>query len=408
MAVIKADNSEVEKVLNSLTHELTHGGGWLHPDLIIRERDGELSVEMERADVEGEKIILLNEDAILFMEDFDVTLKDGVLSCTTQENSNATDTQKKLMETMLELYNITDKIKHCEATDFWLNVSDKREIFDPLMKARTMGPGVKKLSSIVQGGLSEEKRDKFLIERYFQSRVLGWGGKTEEGRESEGKHQVLMTVIDFLNHHAFGARFMSPNHETLEVSCRQPVKGSNECYGFYGIMDALDTYLRYGFIDSEATVIRSVPLQIDIPNLGRIVVKSGMPAWVKKLSLIKPIQDLRLFMPAIQKKQDVITVSHLFIPVNGSPYALKRILGLCVAQLAGRPLGEEKHRKILSEAEAYVKEVNLKFYKDLRKTFEDLQKEQGESSPLTNALFLASLQEQKVESYECVVKQNSE
>lgn len=405
----ESDNPAILKELKKLEKLVLSAGGWMHQDLIIRVEDGSLSIEMEGdEEIDKEKLILLPQEALIPTDEINMGVKNATKEFVFEpkDPKKYTKLRRELTETMFTIYNMTNKYALCEQTDFWLTIGKRPELLDLVMAARTPGQAFQKIRKNIQAGLSEEKHDQFVADRFFGSRILGLGGgKSATGKGQNPKMPVIMPFIDFINHHSFGSRFLSPANETLEVWCRRPVEGSNECYAFYGTMDAMDAYIRYGFVDAQASIVRSVPLRIDLPNVGRIEVKAGTPAHIKKLQLPKKAKDLQAFVPVMQKDQDVLTISHLYVPVGHSPRALARVLGLCISKLAGRNLGDQKHKALVAGAERQVHEANVNFYTNLRTQLEDIKaKTKDKDQTLEDALHLARTQEQKVKSYNTVFR----
>lgn len=428
MARIETENPELDKILHRMEALVLEGGGWLNPNLIIRERDGALSIEMETPPNQDEKLIALNRDLLLPVNRMEIAGKGGSFDVKPSKPGALSKVKEELTELVFSIYNITGKFQSTRDTDFWLTMRQAPDLMDKVLAARTIREPAKKFIKNAKDGFEGEQLDKFVTNRFVASRVLGFGDgkfkggldagapaqpdkeedvaedivektKREEGSGEENLGSVIMPFIDFFNHHGHGSRFISQTSNDLHVRHLKPLPDTNECYAFYGVMDPLDTFMRYGFVDEATTIIRSVPLVINLPNIGRIEAFSAMPAKNKKLQLGKKNKDLEEFLPVIRKNKDMLTVSHLFIPVVGSPMALRRVLGICISHLLDKPLPQEKHLALIHLAEEQVKDENVRFFRQLREDIELEATKNAENAGVKAGLHLARVMEDLVRGY---------
>lgn len=412
MAKIEADNREIEKALIGLDKAINENGGWLHPDLVMKcHDDGNLSIEIEGVKP-GEKIIKLPADLLLPVKKLEITLKDGAFDFTVPNKNALIPVQHELAELKFNLYNLTHKAKYHEETNFWLSIGVQPDILDYIVSARTLGDNYTKLRDSAHKGFEGMDIEEYVCSDFIKSRVLGFKNKTAsgEGKKSVGKGpHVIMPVIDFLNHHWRGSQFQNDQKSSqvgLAISCRQPIEGSNECYASYRPMDALDSFINYGFMDEYAPFVRSVPMEIQVPDLGRIVIKSRINLFNSK-KLVKQAQDLRMFLPIMQKSYDIITASHLLIPTEGSPMALRRVLGILIARLVGEDLDRKRAMEFIRNAERTIIEQNIEFYDGLLKKVQESREEGDDQAALDVAENLAALQKRKIEGYQLITNEEA-
>lgn len=434
MAKIDAANTDIKNALVKLEKLTIEGGGWVHPDLHIIEEDGNLSMQFQGDIEEKEKLVNLTKDTLVPVNEMDIISSKGELTFTPKDPKKFSKIRHELAEVMFEIYNLTNKLQMTRQTNFFFQMQENQAVMESLTGARTIGPDYERMKQFFIKNDPKEM-DDYVVKRFISTRVLGFGGKAgtkkakigsdasdssenlvpkkalkkahksvkDNGAEDDPDSMpVLMPIIDYFNHNYWGARFLSPDNDSLEVLCRRPIKDSNECYGFYGVMDGLDTLLRYGFVDSHAAIVRSIPLQIDLPDLGRVVVQSTTPMKVNNLELSKKTQDLKEFMPVIHEKYDILTLSHLYLPVGHSPYMLRRILGGVIGKLAqGKGFSPEELKQLLKNAESFVKEQNLEFYSTLKKDLDKMKSNDDFKSSMAfeNASMLANSQEEKLKQY---------
>jgi hypothetical protein len=161
----------------------------------------------------------------------------------------------------------------------------------------------------------------------------------------------------------------------------RPVQSSEECLVRYNLMDRLDSFLSYAFVDESAPILNSLPLEIKLQDDLRIQVK-GLGGGPYKGKLPDTLKDLRQFMPQIHKRtQDSLTVQRLFVPGEKAPRALRRVLGSLIRSLRPGLNLNTIHEMTLS-AENQVLEANKTYYhrlQDLTRTAQS--KSPDESKP---------------------------
>jgi len=182
-----------------------------------------------------------------------------------------------------------------------------------------------------------------------------------------------MPIIDFVNHHPDGSNFGLSDNEKKTGKARfvsimdaRPVPNSNECYAYYNQMDTLDAFVNYGFPDSNANFVRSMPLNIDLGEAGSLAVQSASYGMIKQ-RLHKSVAGLRPYIPTtLRNDNEGIEVSHLAIPVTeDAPNALRRVLRMLISNRSARIFNTEQVWEYVVAAEKTIVESNIDFYKNL-------------------------------------------
>jgi hypothetical protein len=398
MARIESDNTEVERVLLRLEKLVTNSGGWLHPDLLIRCQEGNLSIELHDGDP-GEKILGIPSTSFLPVDEMEVSLKDGTFDFHVLRSDALSSVQHHLAETTFALYNLTCKATFHQKNCFDFFMSACPSIGDRLLRARRLREFPDDVPNLISQDLPDRDLENFVRQGFLRSRILSFKDET-----ISGKQQVIVPVMDFMNHHWSGTDFRIGNYpdgrHVVRLDCRQPVEGSHECFASYSTMDALDTFIKYGFIDQFVPLVRSIPLELEIGDLGKIYV-SGRIGTVNFKKVVKEAQALGIFFPAMEKKEeDEVTVSHLLIPIEVSPLALRRTLVLSIGLLVKAPLEESVARELLRNAEWTVLQKNLSFYDSLLDDINQAEQKQGPGRVLDKACELATVQKSKLEKYQ--------
>jgi hypothetical protein len=241
--------------------------------------------------------------------------------------------------------------------------------------------------------------DQEIIKSFFGSRVCNY--ENQHGVNKE----VLMPIIDCINHHYSSPGFGKIKSENIErcgmfIYNSKPIPSSNECFVSYNTdNDALGLYLAYGFVDTTTVLVRSIPLQIDIAGLGRINIRREVAPQISPDKIPPEAKDLIYYFPHIKRiNTNTLELSHLIIPPENAPFALRRILAILIRILA--PAADNNHlSNLVYQAEAQVLQQNNNFYTQLEILLGI--EPQGTISPqVSDALLLLSkVQKDKLSSY---------
>jgi hypothetical protein len=398
MAIIQAENPDIRRELEKLEDLVSEGGGGVHSELVIRESGGGLSIETSEPMAPDREIIRLSREIVLPTDKCDIVIKNGQFDVTYPKNSNMTTLQRKLMESMLSLYNLTNKVALHEEYSFLLSLKNSPALLERLAQGRPFGSELAKWQESVVKAMPEEKYNEFLKDTYLKTRHLGYNDYVRANAV-----RILMPIVDFLNHHWHGSTFIMGKGARvgdLSVGCRQLIEGSLECFAFYNVMDSHDALYRYDFVDAFAPVVRSVPLELTVPGEGTIRINSNAGA-VDPKKLTKEISDLFRFIPymAREKDKNLLTASHLMIPGKDSPRALRRILYLLLINLTGRQIDKEEALRWIEEVEEQILVKNLEYYNGLLDMIAGLPAEETASFGVQRIRELALLQKSKIEAY---------
>jgi hypothetical protein len=403
MAFIETDNAALEKRLLDLIDLIEEGGGATHSNLLIRAQGGGLSVSTQAPMTDGREIIRLARGILLPSDQYTMRISNDAFTLEIPDNSLLSDLQKRLIACMVDIYNETDKARSHKKYSFAAAVSDYPLVVEYLNRGRTFSEEYKTWASGRFKDLDKESLDALWADSFLKTRHLGYTDHLRMGNVS-----VLMPVIDFLNHHWNGASFsvgqgLRPGD--LIITNKQSISDTGECFAFYGPMDALDTLVRYDFMDAGAPVVRSIPLEFDMLQGWKLKVSSVTGAMNAK-HLPKQYEDLRRYIPimSIDKENKIFTVSHLFIPIEGSPNALRRSLGAAMWSLQQQGDGIQVPEGFTKEwTETLEREVlrqNVEYYQELPVVLDKAVQGSGSDHFVLNSLRdLARVQLDKLKRY---------
>jgi hypothetical protein len=205
------------------------------------------------ADVpEGDVLVRLPADLLIPMDgaQWDSSGDDLVI---VRHDGRASTVQRELAGALVAVYNATRKVEWARAVLPGPALGDRADVVELI---RTLRPG------FATHGVS-------VADAFVQTRVLRWSPSAGASAGDQGRY--LMPVIDLINHHERGAPWGRADSE-LAINAAYPMGGS-QCFVRYSArQDPLDLALSYGFAESSCTLARSVPVTVDVDDLGTVEV----------------------------------------------------------------------------------------------------------------------------------------
>ena len=357
MAIFNSNNKDVLKCLHRLKEQVLLVGGHLHEKLEVREESGDLRV-YSSLDVNDHKSTLVDlpesalipyQSGFIGIRNDEFYLKDSI------SNTPLTAQRRKLIEIMLEIYNLTGKIEHLRSSFVYFACGDNEELFRRLTAARSTNlPSFETM----RHKKTPEEIESFLCDRFFQSRLLLFASGPNRQPFS-----VLMPFIDFANHHPDAEGYIaSPGRLGLLNS--RVVRGSNECFAQYGWYDAYDIFLNYGYAEPQTRFVRSVPLTVRFEGLGEVSVGARI-ARIKGRKLSSGVKKLNRYLPMIKRTAlGQLAAGFLIIPGVAAPFALRQVLAIVINEL-GAPADLKRRRELIEHAENQILVKNVEFYRSL-------------------------------------------
>ena len=256
-------------------------GAELHPSLVVRERDGQMSVHADAPG--GETLIRLPVGLLVPIDDTVWETSDGHLSIAAPDQ-NATPMQQEFAERLVAVYNATDKIRWAETT---LPTLAFRGDSSATVAVQSLRPGF--------SAGSRSTADAFVRTRLFR-----WSrpNSSREGAH-ESRRRFLMPVIDLINHNELGAPFqLGGGAMTISIA---HAGASTECVVRYGARrDPLDLAISHGYVERNATLARSVPVTVETTE-GLLVSVTGTRLDVRS----------ELDPPIVSMEAGRLTLSHV-------------------------------------------------------------------------------------------------
>lgn len=393
MIKISSDNPDIEKDIIVLCDLVERSGGYVSSDLEFVDVNGNTSV-FAGADCNDDYIFKLRHEFLIPYDnfDFDVESDDIVI---VHDDQNESQEHLSTLETMISLYNRSGKFKSHLKEHPLLSFSEYPDLIQYMLKAREG-----KDLDIVRGILAEpEYFDELALLTFFKSRLLHCRLYSKKADHKA----VLIPVAEFMNHHPLGAGFDNLYGKEacfMATGLSMPVSDSREVFTSYGRFDALDTFIHYGFVDQSSRYMRSIPLKIDLDDMGTIVVR-GFSAVVPVSQIPDELQDLAFYFPQINHDDgsDLVELSHIYIPQDRARFSMRRVLEYAIHIL--RPnIDEVACKALIGEAEKQILNLNEDYYNQMKLL---AVKDKGNAVMSRNFLLLSEMQIKKVVNYRSLV-----
>ena len=390
MTEIVSSNPKVISIFLEMKEIIIKEGGFFHPEVRIVEDNGNLVVESSLNSDVNDDIFYVPSSCLCNTDDFNITL-DGDRLVAVEKNENVTDLHKNMCELMLDLFNETKKISY------------HRDTYPlPLLRNPTALEFFnKKLPWIASNykHIKEKNDDKLLVSSFLKSRCLNI---VDSGRDDL---HVLMPFIDALNHYVASPGYQinydeDKHHTGVRVKHSKPLADSNECFVHYNFLDPMMRYVRHGYVEKNFLYIRSIPITLNFPEIGKIIVDEfKLNSHDKYLVLPKKLLNIKTFMPKVVKRDNHLLVDRLFIPSDIRPAALRRILEVLIIKLEGKSLERDYREKLIAKAEAIVLEKNIAYIKEMSILARSLESSDVPEVMVKNLKELSELQLELLNTY---------
>jgi hypothetical protein len=320
-----------------------------------------------------------------------------------------------MMEAMIDLYNLTNKIPTHKSTSTVSLFYEDRKLLDLILESRS--PEAIPFFS----DSATLDMDELFLDSFIQARVLSLFANNAADAGKSGRRiqqtKVLMPIIDFVDHHSMAAGYLTPasardiqqtntgatrTDELDGVAVRKscPMKGSNECFVNYGAYDSTDALLFYNYVDKTADFVRSVPLQINLPGDKGVIRVESMMGSRKQTRLPEHLKDLTFYIPPMWKavEKNTLNLSYLLIPPGRAPHAMRRVLELAIGQLEADLNGEQINAAV-QFAEKCVITENLRYFNGLLDHMETYEPTLAIEPIAANIRHMATLQLENINNY---------
>ena len=375
---IDSDDPAAAAALDALRRSVCAHGATFSPHVCTLTRAGELTITADAAVDPEARLMQIPDTCLPEIDAFTLTVRDGALQIDA-ERDDLPEPARAGLHRLLDVYNACGKLGAWRRDCPWFALGADPELMAAVADLRRGAPKVAKQRDLaVRGDAEALLVTSFLGTRTFNLRAPptgnGASGSAAADTGQSGDRTVLMPFVDFLNHDSRARPYQvsvdGDGVRRLWTHADRPVPGSAECFVRYAPLDATDTYLHYGFVDASAPMLKSVPVELNLPD-GAVISAGarGGPAFQGKLPA--HMQDLRFFVPPIldSRSGDHLAVARLFLPGPQAPRALRRVLAFLIAVIRPNQDAAAQHAAVLA-AEAQVLAENRNRFDDLGRLVE--------------------------------------
>ncbi len=386
------DNRKIQRDVAALYEFCEANGAILHAALRMVVGEEAIWLESDLPADDRAVLVSLPQSCLPPVRAFTLEVVDDTLVIR-DRHAEPSQAQARCFEHLVAIYNATGKLATHRRRSPWFALAHQPELLDRLVAGRAQTPRIADTHARWREGLD----DSLLIDTFLATRQY----RLRDSASGEAQ-PVLLPFIDFADHHPKAPGFQrapedAPEDHRIALRNAKPVNGSAACRVAYGVLDALDSYLGYGFVDSEVGFVRSVPLTIEVP-LGRIAVQAR-GASVAGQKLPPRLEDIRPWIPRILGREaDTVTVSSLLIPDAEAPLALRRVLNWLLRGL-NPDITLNRLRDAVLEAEDQMLAANRDYWTDVA-TRAETARSQSPDDPAVNTVHdLARAQLERLEAY---------
>lgn len=327
---IDTTNSLIRKNLQLIARIIIENGGGIHSGITIHHKKANLWISCENAKSDTPLFAIPNA---LFVPVSNLTWHghNGILA---YEGSidHLTGNQQQLLAAMLTIYNESGKILGIAENLPSVQLRRDNELMSwvqtahPTFALPTENPASQFIGTRLNEVPSEE--------------------------DPNIKIGFLMPLIDYMNHHPYGASYERTEYGAWRVPAIQSIAGSNECFLRYTNTDAHSIAFWHGYCETNTRHVASIQCKFEYGKIGIVDIKStnAKRRAVNAPRYLPNESDLSLQDLVLEKKQ----VS-----------ALRTLLGLAVRSKR-RDLAQPEAEIIANELIERLVEANIQKYMELQ------------------------------------------
>ena len=256
-----------------------------------------------------------------------------------------------ISEAMFEVYNLNRKLAQHRSKSPWSLIASHLELLSYIT------PPSRDDFPFSTRDLRSGDKAKVMLASFLHSRLFA-----HQPNDRTRPRPVLVPITDFLNHHWTGAPYSYDRYRAVVMRRSAPLPGKgDECFASYGLHDAYDNWISYGFIDNDVPFAQSLSTTVDLPRTGKIRLGLTTP---ETDGMVVSVRNLRTYIPPIlSRKRHCLNVGMVLIPGPQAPRMLRRALKLLIGEL-GAP--RNRHRDLVIAAEEQIIDANLTYYAELK------------------------------------------
>ena len=383
------DDVNVVNIIEKLIKQLTKKGATFHPAMQIRINKGNISVYASRKIEEIGKLMRVPLNCMPIISDYRFSLNEDSKLKAELKKAPVNPGAAEILHTCIEMFNATNKLAMWKQSYPIFQLAGYPNLANALLSAKSHSSKYAKLYNDSTDDISENA----IINSFLGSRVFSFrkhhlrkqGIKIKRERE-EG----IIPLIELINH-KMGAPAYEINEEgpLLEVPTRS-ASTNEELFVQYNLDDPVVTFLQYGFVDTYAPWLYSVPLKIE--SLTGLVLEVNNLIGSKSITdLDVRLHHLAQYIPEqYARVGNVIHLGSLIITHEQDAGQLPEVLRYILTShdLEGHYLDEDLLLRDIQHIQRQVIDLNINFWNGIKSKLEEaIQKDK-----LNNAILIDNIE----------------
>jgi len=381
---IVSDDRAIEASLHELIALLRSAGAYISDGLVITCAGGTLNLKAPGVR-RGAMLIRLPQDCLVPLSALRFALVgDAIVISSARSRLNRMSVA--ITEAMFEIYNLTGKIAQHRRTSPWSLIAAHPDLLSYVVPPSQVDfPFSAK--DVRSGNDAKVMLASFLHSRLFSHKP------TEQAKPCP----VLLPITDFLNHHWKGEPYSYDRNRAVVMRRSAPITGKgDQCFARYGLNDAYDNWLIYGFVDEDVPFVQSLATTLNLPGVGTIRIGHA-PAAYESDETEPSLHQLVSVPRILSRKGNRLSVGAMVIPGPQAPRALRRSLRVLISEL-GAPW--RQYSDLVIRAEEQILDANLTYYDELKSCLERLSvANDGHSAIRANFVRLCDQQVRRIRNY---------
>lgn len=363
---VAGDDPDTVKIIKQLIKSLEAMGAWFHESMAIQVKEGNVSV-LSAADISNvERLMRVPIACMPLVNDFYYDLDDNLqLSCKPKKNQ-VNPNANNVMGLLVKFFNATNKIEQWKNAYPLFALKGEKEYVGKLL-------GAKSIKSKYHNYFFDETTDissESIIRSFFGSRVFNFSkddfrkiAKKFKNKSEEG----FIPIIELINHKMGTMGFHLDKKNQHLATHFSPMHAGQEVFVQYNLDDPLVTFLTYGFVDTQAPWVYSIPLGTRT-NLGFVFNIANTISAANPDKIPEELKSIGQLIPGnAHRSGNIASLSSLIIPGSEQIHSLKKVIAHFVKKfdIEGYLQTEEQIKRGVEHIERQVIDQNIKFWKDM-------------------------------------------
>jgi tetratricopeptide (TPR) repeat protein len=322
---VTGNTQSVIKAITKLISKLESMGAKFHPGLCIVENDGDITVKCMNNSECFEQFMEVPIKCMPLVNDYHFSLDDDGKFLVKSKKKMLNKNAKIIMELLANMYNECNKLANWKMDFPLFSLAGHEVIFNKLIESKSDGEVYRKnyFSNF------KDIKNEVIIKSFIGSRVLRFSSANlrKVGVNTKNKFESgFIPILELMNHKIGGNKFEFDKKElSIETYVSKGVLG-REVFVQYNLDDPVITLLTYGFVDTLAKWIYSVPVELKTKT-GLTITVSTLIETIKKDNIPNHLQGVAEYLPAhIERNGKTVNVSKLIIPGVEHSHVLKVVL----------------------------------------------------------------------------------